>query len=138
MLLRKPTHAGGSPTPSSTRLFSELDGFSSVPSPSISPPPVPVSPQSKTHAFFSSPFSTTPPSPLLPPRKVPVDERNGSASNVNRYPERLIVTISICNEIDQSSQSNTSKISYSRLFLYQSFSCCCSSKVIPRTQAKVS
>ncbi|KAF8823742.1 hypothetical protein HHX47_DHR9000208 [Lentinula edodes] len=88
MLLRKPTHAGGSPTPSSARLFSELDGFSSVPSPSISPPPVPVSPQSKTHAFFSSPFSTTPPSPLLPPRKVPVDERNGSASNVNRYPER--------------------------------------------------
>ncbi|KAJ3740480.1 kinase-like protein [Lentinula detonsa] len=73
MLLRKPTHAGGSPTSSSTRLFSDLDGFSSVPSPSISPP-VPVSPQSKTHAFFSSPFSASPPSPsATPPRSLTAD-----------------------------------------------------------------
>ncbi|KAJ3731677.1 hypothetical protein DFJ43DRAFT_1224647 [Lentinula guzmanii] len=87
MLLRKPTHAGGSPTSSSTRLFSDLDGFSSVPSPSISPP-VPVSPQSKTHAFFSSPFSASPPSPSLPHKNPVVDERNGSASAGHRYAER--------------------------------------------------
>ncbi|KAJ4475607.1 hypothetical protein J3R30DRAFT_3501128 [Lentinula aciculospora] len=85
MLLRKPTRAGGSPTPSSTRLFSELDGLSSVPPP---PPPVPVSPQSKTHAFFSSPFSTTPSSPVLPSKRSLMDERNGSASVVSRYAER--------------------------------------------------
>jgi hypothetical protein len=70
MLLHKPTHAGGSPTVSS-RFFTEIDEpFSSVPS----PPPVPVSPSSKTHAFFSSPFSSGPPSPPLPPKKLKTEE----------------------------------------------------------------
>ncbi|KAF5367643.1 hypothetical protein D9757_010992 [Collybiopsis confluens] len=67
MLLRKPTHAGGSPTPSAARFFTEIDA--SVSTYHESPNPAPTSPQSKTHAFFSSPFTAAPPSPPLPLRK---------------------------------------------------------------------
>lgn len=56
----------------STSLSSAFSGseFSSLPSPSLSPPPRDIpsdftSPGAKTHAFFASPFATRPPSPLL-------------------------------------------------------------------------
>ncbi|KAJ7494485.1 kinase-like domain-containing protein [Mycena galericulata] len=61
----------GLSTSTSTSLSSAFSGseLSSLPSPSISPAPREsisdfISPGAKTHAFFASPFSTRPPSPL--------------------------------------------------------------------------
>ncbi|KAJ3967604.1 hypothetical protein EV361DRAFT_929812 [Lentinula raphanica] len=105
MLLRKPSRVGGSPTPSSTRLFSDLDSLSSVPSSNTSPPPVPVSPESKTHAFFSSPFSVSPPSPSLSFKKIAVDEKNGPSFTVNRYAERATPSRSLTADFFATSPS---------------------------------
>ncbi|KAJ7611651.1 kinase-like protein [Roridomyces roridus] len=61
----------------STSLSSAFSGsdFSSLPSPSVSPAPREslsdiISPGAKTHAFFASPFSTRPPSPLVSPPSI--------------------------------------------------------------------
>ncbi|KAJ6500679.1 kinase-like protein [Mycena sanguinolenta] len=61
----------GLSTSTSTSLSSAYSGseLSSLPSPSVSPPPREtlsdiLSPGAKTHAFFASPFPTRPPSPL--------------------------------------------------------------------------
>ncbi|KAK0210130.1 kinase-like domain-containing protein [Desarmillaria ectypa] len=84
MILRKLA----SPIPKSH--YTDLDplSLSSVPSPSISPSPCSTSPvsnsQSKTHAFFASPFSTRPSSPSLPTRRNTDDlDLNGNGNKPN-------------------------------------------------------
>ncbi|PBK70007.1 kinase-like protein [Armillaria solidipes] len=84
MLLRKLA----SPIPKSH--YTDLDplSLSSVPSPSISPSPCSTSPasssQSKTHAFFASPFSTRPSSPALPTKRHTDDlDLNGNSNKPN-------------------------------------------------------
>ncbi|PBK92076.1 kinase-like protein [Armillaria gallica] len=84
MLLRKLA----SPIPKSH--YTDLDplSLSSVPSPSISPSPCSTSPasnsQSKTHAFFASPFSTRPSSPAPPTKRHTDDlDLNGNGNKPN-------------------------------------------------------
>ncbi|KAK0227797.1 kinase-like domain-containing protein [Armillaria fumosa] len=84
MILRKLA----SPIPKSH--YTDLDPLtlSSVPSPSISPSPCSTSPasssQSKTHAFFASPFSTRPSSPALPTKRHTDDlDLNGNSNKPN-------------------------------------------------------
>ncbi|KAK0185964.1 kinase-like domain-containing protein [Armillaria mellea] len=84
MILRKLA----SPIPKSH--YTDLDplSLSSVPSPSISPAPCSTSPasssQSKTHAFFASPFSTRPSSPALPTKRHTDDlDLNGNSNKLN-------------------------------------------------------
>ncbi|KAK7024012.1 kinase-like domain-containing protein [Favolaschia claudopus] len=81
----------GLSTSTSTSLSSAFSGsdFSSLPSPSTSPAPreAPAeisSPGAKTHAFFASPFSTRPPSPL--PQSA-----NASTSTITSSPPPLLV-----------------------------------------------
>ncbi|KAK0455215.1 kinase-like domain-containing protein [Desarmillaria tabescens] len=84
MILRKLA----SPIPKSH--YTDLDplSLSSVPSPSISPSPCSTSPasnsQSKTHAFFASPFSTRPSSPVPPTKRNTDDlDLNGNGNKPN-------------------------------------------------------
>ncbi|KAG7453135.1 uncharacterized protein BT62DRAFT_925675 [Guyanagaster necrorhizus] len=76
--------------------YTDLDplSLSSVPSPSMSPSSSSISPtssgsQSRTHAFFASPFSTRPSSPTLPTKRTTDDldvNGNGNRPNSKRSP----------------------------------------------------